>query len=150
MLPLTWLKLRISVPPWFKMPPALPVVVLPVTLLKFSVVVPSGPVPNVPDAMPPPAAIIPPADALPVTVLWLRVSVPSTLKMPPPGAAAFPPVMVSPRRVRFPGAVTSRMRKVLLFPAIVVWKPFRVIRLVITGSPVAPSMGSVLLAVVRW
>ena len=30
----------------------------------------------------------------------------------------------------------------LLFPAIVVWKPFKVIRLVITGSPVAPSMGS--------
>jgi hypothetical protein len=62
----------------------------------------------------------------------------------------FPPVMVRPCRVRFPGAVTSKMRKVLLFPAIVVWKPFRVIRLVITGSPVAPSMGSVLLAAVRW
>ena len=32
-----------------------------------------------------------------------------------------------------------RMRKVLLFPAIVVREPFNVIRLVITGSPVSPS-----------
>ena len=90
-LPLTWLALRISVPAWFKMPPALPEVVLPLTWLKFRVVVPSGPVPNVPEAMPPPALIIPPAEALPVTVLWLRVSVPSRLKMPPPGAWQYSP-----------------------------------------------------------
>jgi hypothetical protein len=41
---------------------------------------------------PPPAAmdISPPADALPVTRLWLRSSVPSRLKMPPPGPDVFP------------------------------------------------------------
>ena len=38
----------------------------------------------------------------------------------------------------------------LLFPAIVVRKPFSVIRLVMAGSPVSPSMAFGLLAVVRW
>src|SRR5208337_4180665 len=148
-LPLTWLALRFSVPAWFKMPPALPEVVLPLTWLKLRVVVPTGPVPFVPEAMPPPALIIPPADVLPVTVLWLRVSVPSRLKMPPPGPGVLPPVMVRPCNIRFPVPVTRKMRKVLLFPAIVVWKPFKVILLAITGSPLAPVMGFELLAVVR-
>ena len=39
---------------------------------------------------------------------------------------------------------------ILSFPAIVVRKPFRVIRLVIAGSPVSPSMALGLAAVVRW
>ena len=98
--------------------------------------------------MPPPALIIPPAEALPVTTQRLRVSVPSRLKMPPPGAPVFPPVMVRPCSVRFPVLVTRKMRKVLSFPAIVVRKPFTMIGLVITGRPLAPSMGSELLAVV--
>ena len=83
-----------------------------------------------------------------MTRLWARTSVPSRLKMPPPGPEVFPPVMVRPCNVSFPEPVTSRMRKVLLFPAIVVWKPFRVIRLVIAGSPVSPSMAFGLLAAV--
>ena len=70
--------------------------------------------------------------------------------MPPPGPDVFPPVMVRPFSVSFPELVTRRMRKVLLFPAIVVRKPFRVIRLVMAGSPVSPSMAFGLLAVVRW
>ena len=137
-------------PPWFRMPPALAEVVLWSTWLKFSTAVPTGPVPSVPDAMPPPALIIPPAEALPVTRLWFRTSVPSRLKMPPPGPGVFPPVMVRPLSVSLPELVTMRMRKVLLFPAIVVRNPFRVTRLVIAGSPVSPSMAFGLAAVVRW
>jgi hypothetical protein len=47
----------ISVPPWSRMPPALAVVVLWSTELKFKMAVPAGRVPSVPEAMPPPAVI---------------------------------------------------------------------------------------------
>ena len=69
--------------------------------------------------------------------------------MPPPRPPVWPPVTVNPCSVRFPEPVTIRMRKLVPFPAMVVWKPFKMIRLVITGSPLPPDMGFVLLAAVR-
>ncbi len=149
-LSVTWLALRVSVPPWLRIPPALPDVVSPLTWLALRVVVPSGPVPRVPDAMPPPLLIGPPWAALPVTWLRFSVSVPSRLRMPPPMPVVFPPVIVKPCTVRFPVPPTSRTRKLLSFPAIVVAEPFRVIGLVMTGSPLLPSVGLVLLAAVSW
>ena len=70
--------------------------------------------------------------------------------MPPPIVAVLPPVMVRPCTVRFPLPPTCRMRKLVSFPAIVVPEPFSVTGLVITGSPLPPSMGLVLSAVVSW
>ena len=148
-LPSTWLALRVSVPAWFKMPPALPEVVLPSILLKSMVAAPDGPVPSVPEVIPPPALIIPPEEELPVTTHRLTVSVPCRLKMAPPGAGVLPPVRVRPCNVRFPVLATMKIRKVLSFPAMVVRDPLMVIRLVISGSPLLPSMGTVLLAEVR-
>jgi hypothetical protein len=96
LLRVTWLNLMVSGPPAAgpllvmvasMIPPPCPEAVL---RLKFSTAVPTGPVPSVPEAMPPPALIIPPADALPVIRLWFRISVPSRLKMPPPGPGVFP------------------------------------------------------------
>ena len=87
---------------------------------------------------------MPPASAdvvLPVTALEFRVSVPALLNTPPPGWLAFPPVMVSPVRLRFPpGPSTSRMRNCWLPDrAMVAWAPAMVIRVVTTGRPLAPS-----------
>ena len=69
--------------------------------------------------------------------------------MAPPGAEVLPPVRVRPCNVRFPVLATKKIRKVLSFPAMVVRNPLMVIRLVISGSPLLPSMGTVLLAEVR-
>src|SRR5262245_8926322 len=111
-LPDTRLALRMAVPAWFKMPPASPEVVLPVTWVALSTRVPAGPVPIVPLAMPPPAAIIPPSDALPDTTLAFRRSVPALLNAPPLGPGTSPPVIVSALAARLPpGPSTSRMRK---------------------------------------
>ena len=89
--------------------------------------------------MPPPLAEVPEA-LFPVRVQSMRVNVP-TLLMPPPELKLFPPLRVSPWRVRVPAASTRRMRKlgalasrsmmVVAIPA-----PVMVIALVIIGKPV--------------
>jgi len=92
-------------------------------------------------AMPPPAWVA----VLPVTWVWFRVTVPPAFSMAPP-MSADPPVMVRFCSDRFPpGPSTSKIRKLVWFPAIVAPLPFTPIRAVTTGSPFSP-----LSAEVRW
>ena len=75
--------------------------------------------PIVPLAMPPPALIIPPSEALPVTALAFSLRVPALLNTPPPGPPTSPPVMVSALAARLPpGPSTSKMRKCGVFWAL--------------------------------
>src|SRR5579884_775492 len=156
--PVLWsivLLLMVRTPAMLTMPPPpMPVdgTVLKLTTLLFSVSVAPGPMPIVPLAMPPPA----PDAKLFVTTLWLRTSVPIKLRMPPPNPAgpspeAFPPVIVTPLSLRLPPAppLIVMMRKLPLapfVPAIVLPAPLIVIGVVITGKPLAPRPGIVLLA----
>jgi hypothetical protein len=91
--------------------------------------------------------IPPPAKAeLPATVLLTSVTVPPSAKIPPPrSSGALPPLAIPPRivvslTVKFPAALTARMRKLGAPPLrrIVLPSPSMVISLVITGNPVGP------------
>ena len=135
----TRLKLSVALPWAFTMPPPLPSKLPVPGLLLFVTTLPlrvsvAAIEPKVPLAIPPPAVTA----ELPVTTLWLSVTVPLELKIAPPKSEADPPVRVMLRSDRLPpGPSTSKMRTAP-DPVMVAPLPNTEIGVITTGKPFSP------------